>query len=357
MRRLLRIAPVILFPLAVALSITGCRNNSAPVPPDNSIADSQGQSSDPASANLPPAPDNSGGSAQNYQQNPPPPDQGSAPYPPSGQYSDQSSYDPGYGEQPEYTADQPPPPLLVYDQPEDPGDGYIWTPGYWSWSPDGYYWVPGAWVEAPYEGALWTPGYWGYSNNHYGFYPGYWGQYVGYYGGINYGFGYVGYGYEGGYWGGGHFNYNRSVNNINITVVHNVYNRSVAYNNNSHVSYNGGSGGIRVAARPAELAAMHQPHTAPMQAQLQNQRAAATNKAQYAGANHGRPDHVVVNAPLAADHNVQAPPALRTTNREVEQRQQRQAAPQPQREATPQPQRQAVPQPQREATPQPAQRQ
>ena len=115
-----------------------------------------------------------------------------------------------------------------YDQPPDPGDDYIWTPGYWAWSPDGYYWVPGAWVEAPYEGALWTPGYWGYWNNSYGYYPGYWGQYIGYYGGIDYGFGYTGYGYQGGYWGGGHFNYNRSVNNVNISVVHYVYNRPVA---------------------------------------------------------------------------------------------------------------------------------
>src|ERR1700677_4892615 len=171
MRRLLRFAPVILFPLAVALSTTGCRNNSAPVPPDNSQADTQDQPSDPAAANLPPVPDSSGSQA---------PDQ--AP--------DQASYDPGYGDQPEYTSAQPPPPLPDYDQPQDPGDDYLWTPGYWAWSPDGYYWVPGAWVEAPYEGALWTPGYWGYSNNSYGFYPGYWGQYIGYYGGVNYGCGY-----------------------------------------------------------------------------------------------------------------------------------------------------------------------
>jgi hypothetical protein len=34
-------------------------------------------------------------------------------------------------------------------------------------------------------------------------------------------------GYQGGYWGGGHFNYNRSVNNINTSRVHNVYNRSI----------------------------------------------------------------------------------------------------------------------------------
>jgi len=80
------------------------------------------------------------------------------------------------------------------------------------------FWVPGAWVEAPYEGALWTPGYWGFWNHRYGFYRGHWGRHVGYYGGINYGFGYIGFGYEGGYWGGGHFNYNSSVNNINRNV-------------------------------------------------------------------------------------------------------------------------------------------
>ena len=46
--------------------------------------------------------------------------------------------------------DQPPPPLPDYQQPPAPGDGYIWTPGYWAWCPNGYYWVPGAWVEPPY---------------------------------------------------------------------------------------------------------------------------------------------------------------------------------------------------------------
>lgn len=43
-----------------------------------------------------------------------------------------------------------PPPLPVYAQPPVPGDGFIWTPGYWAWSqPDNdYYWVrlaPGCW--------------------------------------------------------------------------------------------------------------------------------------------------------------------------------------------------------------------
>jgi hypothetical protein len=87
--------------------------------------------------------------------------------------------------------------------------------------------VPGVWVEAPYQGALWTPGYWGYTHNHYGFFHGYWGPHIGFYGGVNYGFGYVGTGYQGGYWNSGHFYYNRAVNNINVSIVHNVYEHPV----------------------------------------------------------------------------------------------------------------------------------
>jgi hypothetical protein len=105
---------------------------------------------------------------------------------------------------------QEPPPIPDYEQPEAPGDGYIWTPGYWAWTGDGYEWVQGAWVEPPYGGALWTPGYWGYGGFGYSWYPGYWGPFVGYYGGLNYGFGYFGIGFYGGYWGGGRFWYNRA---------------------------------------------------------------------------------------------------------------------------------------------------
>jgi WXXGXW repeat (2 copies) len=55
-----------------------------------------------------------------------------------------------------------PPPLPVYEQPICPGEGYIWTPGYWAYTEDaGYYWVPGTWVLAPRIGYIWTPGYWG----------------------------------------------------------------------------------------------------------------------------------------------------------------------------------------------------
>src|SRR5438309_10768072 len=36
-----------------------------------------------------------------------------------------------------------PPALPVYEQPLCPGDGYIWTPGYWAWDPgdEDYYWA------------------------------------------------------------------------------------------------------------------------------------------------------------------------------------------------------------------------
>jgi len=36
-----------------------------------------------------------------------------------------------------------PPALPVCEQPLCPGDGCIWTHGYWAYGDDGYYWVPG----------------------------------------------------------------------------------------------------------------------------------------------------------------------------------------------------------------------
>jgi hypothetical protein len=80
---------------------------------------------------------------------------------------------------------------------------------------------------APEVGFLWTPAYWGWGGDGFVFYDGYWGPHVGFYGGINYGFGYFGVGFEGGRWDNGHFFYNRSVSNVNITNIHNVYNTPV----------------------------------------------------------------------------------------------------------------------------------
>src|SRR5712692_4274808 len=135
-----------------------------------------------------------------------------------------------------------PPPLPIYAQPICPGPGFLWTPGYWGWNDDaGYYWVPGTWVVAP-VGMLWTPGYWGWGGGFYAWHPGYWGRHVGFYGGINYGFGYGGVGFGGGEWRGGAFFYNRSVTNVNVVNVRNVYSRTVIVNNTRNVSFNGRGG-------------------------------------------------------------------------------------------------------------------
>lgn len=209
-------------------------------------------------------------------------------------------------------ADQPPPPLPEYEQPPAPDPNYLWTPGYWNYASAGYFWVPGVWVAAPYPGALWTPGYWGFYGSRYRFHRGSWGRYVGFYGGINYGFGYTGVGYHGGYWNGNNFYYNRTVNRINDTRIRNVYNRPVVNITNvnvSRVSYNGGRGGLQSRPGPSEMAAMRQGRIGPMQTQVQMRQAAAGNRQQFFSANRGRPADAAVSKPLAADRGITAPVA------------------------------------------------
>ena len=93
------------------------------------------------------------------------------------------------------------------------------------------------------------PGYWGWSNALYVWNAGYWGRNVGFYGGVNYGYGYSGRGYEGGYWRGNDFFYNRAVNNVRGPEIRNVYSKTVINNITvNNISYNGGTGGV--AARP-----------------------------------------------------------------------------------------------------------
>ena len=170
-----------------------------------------------------------------------------------------------------------PPPLLVEVQPPVPVAGYIWTPGYWAWGVSNYYWVPGAWVAPPVVGFLWTPPWWGWNNGVYAFNAGYWGPTVGFYGGINYGFGYNGVGFYGGEWRGSTFFYNRSVTNINVANVTNVYSRNVVVNNN-HVSYNGGRGGLTARPSATQLSYAREHHTGPVAAQLEQVRAARQNR-------------------------------------------------------------------------------
>lgn len=192
-----------------------------------------------------------------------------------------------------------PPPLPVYAQPLCPSPGYIWTPGYWAYDPvDGYYWVPGTWVIPPAPGLLWTPGYWGWGIGGFFWHAGYWGPHVGFYGGINYGFGYTGVGYFGGYWRGGAFFYNRAVNNVNVVNVTNVYTRTVVNNVTvTRVSYNGGPGGLTARPTAAEMAAERDRHIAATSVQQQHQNLARQNRAQFASFNHGRPNVVATARP------------------------------------------------------------
>ena len=206
-------------------------------------------------------------------------------------------------------ATEPPPPLPEYAQPPAPGDDYVWTPGYWAYASGGYYWVPGAWVLAPYVDALWTPPWWGFDNGVYVFNAGYWAPYIGYYGGIDYGFGYTGHGYYGGYWNQGHMYYDRAVTNVDPAVVHNVYNRQVPMARRNYVSYNGGRGGIDARPTRQELAVTPSERTAPVRAQVQHEREAVANHGQFAKA--GKPASLAAQHPLATTYKAPAarPPA------------------------------------------------
>jgi hypothetical protein len=184
-----------------------------------------------------------------------------------------------------------PPPIPIYDQPICPADGYLWTPGYWAYDEDAgdYYWVPGTWVEPPEVGFLWTPGWWGWGGSAFIFHEGYWGPHVGFYGGINYGFGYGGVGYEGGRWEGGHFSYNTYVNHVNTTIIHNTYNVRITNVTETHVSYNGGEGGLQARESEQDRAYESERHVGPVAAQTQHVSAARSNPELRASANHGKP--------------------------------------------------------------------
>jgi hypothetical protein len=183
-----------------------------------------------------------------------------------------------------------PPALPVYVQPPCPAVGYIWTPGYWAYDEGDYYWVPGTWVTAPTPGFLWTPGYWGWGGGAYLWHAGYWGPHVGFYGGVNYGYGYGGVGFEGGYWRGGAFYYNRSVSNLGGVHVTNVYNKTVINNVNvTRVSFNGGEGGVHARPNSHELAAEHDHHVAFTSMQRDHEHAASGNHDLRASVNGGKP--------------------------------------------------------------------
>ena len=199
------------------------------------------------------------------------------------------------------SVDVGPPALPIYEQPVVPAPNYVWTPGYWAWGPGGYFWVPGTWVFAPDPGLLWTPGYWAWNDGYYQWSPGYWADSVGYYGGINYGFGYFGVGYVGGGWQGNQFRYNTAVTNVNTGYVHNVYSNSFQRANNfgNRVAFNGGPGGIQARPNAGQLAVMHGRHVALTSVQRTHITTASTNRNFLASVNRGRPNVAAVARPLS----------------------------------------------------------
>ena len=301
------------------------QEQQGPDPTDQNMApvDSSGQPIQAGNASQPQAaPYNGGGGApierrapDAGQQEASQPDQSQqAPLPDAIDAQNELYNDQDTSGEPPIQADQPPPELPVYQQPEAPDPNYLWTPGYWGYTPVGYYWVPGAWVAAPYYGALWTPSYWGFYGGHYRFYRGYWGLHIGFYGGINYGYGYFGEGYRGGYWNGNNFYYNRSINRISPRIT-NVYVRNVTIINvGNRVSFNGGRGGMQVRPRPAEIAAMRGPRIPPMSTQLQVQREASQNRQQFYDQNKGRPAMITAARPVAADKGIQRPNPVQPGN-------------------------------------------
>ena len=184
-----------------------------------------------------------------------------------------------------------PPALPLYAQPPIPGDGYLWTPGYWAWDPGSgdYIWVPGTWVMPPSAGLLWTPGYWAFGGGGYLWHGGYWGSRVGYYGGLNYGYGYTGSGYWGGRWDRGRFRYNSAVNNIPSGRAHNVYRQPVAARPSHPESFTGGTSHYRTPPTASERRFDATPHGAPTREQADHETRAIGMPEQRMGNNHGMP--------------------------------------------------------------------
>jgi hypothetical protein len=193
-----------------------------------------------------------------------------------------------------------PPVLPVYTQPLCPGDGYLWNPGYWAYGDAGYYWVPGVWVQPPTVGLLWTPGYWGWGGHAFLFHEGYWGPHVGFYGGVNYGFGYGGIGFGGGRWEGGHFAYNTAVMNVNRTVIHNTYIDRTVINHETvgvRTSFNGGAGGLQVRPSAQEASFARENHVAATAEQQNHMQMARADRSNLASVNGGRPQNAAFSRP------------------------------------------------------------
>jgi hypothetical protein len=136
--------------------------------------------------------------------------------------------------------------------------------------------------------------------------PGYWGRYVGYYGGVNYGFGYMGIGFVGGMWRGGVFDYNTAVMRVGPGIRNTYMNRAIVDRytvaRGSHVSYSGGRGGINHPPNAEERAAEREQHMGRTSFQMQHENTAMRDRSSYFNANHGRPGTPAVSRSYAGSY-------------------------------------------------------
>ena len=114
------------------------------------------------------------------------------------------------------------------------------------------------------------------------------GAHIGFYGGINYGFGYAG-ALAGGRWENGQFFYNRAVNNLGAAPVTRVYNQRIAINNTTidRVSYNSGQGELQVKPTPEQEQVAAERRIAATPAQVTQVRTASINPEQFHSTNRG----------------------------------------------------------------------
>jgi len=191
-----------------------------------------------------------------------------------------------------------PPTLPDYEQPPCENDGYIWQPGYWAYNNRNldYCWIPGIWIAPPRPEVLWTPPYWGYEGGGYHFHQGYWAHEVGYYGGINYGFGYTGHGFYGGEWREGRFNYNTVYVRINPAMVHHNYEirRVEILHEHNRPSFNGPRG-VLIKPTHEELVEMNRVHIRPTREQVLHTKVSFSDRNQFAKINHGEPRFLSMN--------------------------------------------------------------
>ena len=111
---------------------------------------------------------------------------------------------------------------------------------------------------------------------------------MGFYGGVDDGYGYGGVGFEGGYWRGGVYTYNRNVVNVGLSVNVAVYSRRRP-SGGSQTSFNGGNGGVNAKPTPQERAFANERHIGPTHQQHEHRQLAGKNPDLKFAHNGGRP--------------------------------------------------------------------